>query len=70
MIYSHVTCESLNFSKVSSCLNEILDVCTSFCAVLHSSKLTFTDRDKAQISLLARVSGTVCTVGRCAMCSV
>jgi gamma-tubulin complex component 4 len=39
---------------VSSCLTEILDICTSFCAVVHSTQLSFTDRDKSQISLLAR----------------
>lgn len=41
--------------QVFSCLCDILETCTSFCAILHATDLIFTPRDRDQINLLARV---------------
>ena len=45
--------------QVFSCLCDILDACTTFCAILHATDLTFTPRDRDQINLLAKVRAVV-----------
>ena len=41
--------------QVFSCLCDILDTCTSFCGILHTTDLIFASRDREQINLLAKV---------------